>query len=92
LGLGAGITVFYTGKQFADEKNTVMASADGREGVIPVYSLMDGSLWYTVPKSYITLRLSVKNMTNNRCIAGRRPQGIRAGLPVWITGGIEFSF
>lgn len=92
FGLGARLTAFYTGKQFADEENTVMASADGRVGEIPAYFLMDGSLWYTVPKSFTTFRLSVKNMTNNRYIASRRPQGIRVGLPVWITGGFEFSF
>jgi Fe(3+) dicitrate transport protein len=72
--------------------NTVAPSPNGRVGRIDDYFLMDGSAWYKIPKIFTTFRFSVKNMTNERYIVSRRPQGIRVGLPVWLMGGFEFNF
>ncbi len=92
VGLGIRLAGLYTGAQFGDALNTVAPSANGRIGRIDDYFLMDGSVWYRVPKIFTTLRFSVKNMTNERYIVSRRPQGIRVGLPMWIMGGFEFNF
>jgi Fe(3+) dicitrate transport protein len=91
-GLGLRITGNYIGKQFTDYLNTLSPSADGRSGVLSDYFLLDGSVYYNFPKYYTTLKLSVKNFTNERYIVSRRPQGIKVGLPMFITGGFEFSF
>lgn len=92
FGLGLRITGTYIGKQFTDPLNTIVSTADGRVGELPGYFLMDGSLYWKVPKIFTTFRFSVKNMTNERYIASRRPQGIKVGLPVFITGGFELAF
>ncbi len=92
FGLGLRFTGTYIGKQFTDLLNTIIPTADGRVGELPGYFLMDGSLYWKVPNIFTTFRFSVKNMTNERYIASRRPQGIKVGLPVFITGGLEFAF
>lgn len=92
FGLGLRITGTYIGKQFTDPLNTITPSADGRIGELPDYLILDGSLYWKVTKIFTTFRLSAKNMTNERYIASRRPQGIKVGLPIFITGGLEFNF
>lgn len=92
FGLGLRLTGTYIGKQYTDPLNTVTPTADGRIGELPGYFLLDGSLYWKVPKIFTTFRLSVKNITNERYIASRRPQDIRVGLPMFITGGFEFAF
>lgn len=92
FGLGLRITGTYIGKQFTDPLNTIFPTADGKVGLLPSYFLMDGSLYWKVPKIFTTFRFSVKNMTNERYIASRRPQGIKVGLPIFISGGFEFAF
>jgi Fe(3+) dicitrate transport protein len=39
----------------------------------------------------LKLNASIKNITDERYIVSRRPQGIRAGLPRFFTAGIELS-
>jgi outer membrane receptor for Fe3+-dicitrate len=38
------------------------------------------------------LTLVIKNVTDERFITSRRPQGIRVGIPRFITAGYEFRF
>jgi Fe(3+) dicitrate transport protein len=92
MGLGARVTANYVGNQFTDEINSVVPSVDGRTGEIPSYFLMDANVFYNVNKWNSRLNLSVKNIFNERYIANRRPQGIRVGIPRFITMGYEFRF
>jgi Fe(3+) dicitrate transport protein len=91
-GPGMRLLVNYTGKQYADELNTVNASADGRIGLIPSFYTFDATAYYTLEKIRTTLQLSVKNLTDERYIASRRPQGIRVGLPRWVGITVEHRF
>lgn len=91
FGLDARINFNYIGSQFSDDKNTVAASNDGRIGEIPAYFTLDASASYQIPKIKTKVIFSVKNMTDNRYIISRRPQGIKVGLPLFITGGLVFE-
>ncbi|MBK8699002.1 MAG: TonB-dependent receptor [Saprospiraceae bacterium] len=91
-GFGARITGNYTGQQFADELNTIQASADGRNGLIPSFYTVDANAFYKIKNIGTTIQLSVKNLTDERYIASRRPQGIRVGLARFVSLGIEASF
>lgn len=92
MGLGARVTANYVGNQFTDEINSIVLSVDGRTGEIPSYFLMDANVFYNVDKWNSRFNLSVKNIFNERYIANRRPQGIRVGIPRFITMGYEFRF
>lgn len=91
-GFGARLTANYVGSQFGDELNTVEPSMDGTIGEIPSYLVMDAVLSYKVAGWNSSFNLSVKNITDERYISTRRPQGIRVGLPRLVTAGFEFNF
>ena len=92
FGLGFNINSTFVSSQFTDEINSILPSADGRNGKIEARNVIDAGMYYRLPKKAITLRLNVKNLTDERFIASRRPQGIRVGLPRWFLGGVDFSF
>jgi Fe(3+) dicitrate transport protein len=91
-GFGARFTGTYVSRQFGDELNTVVPEANGRVGEIPAYFLLDGNVFYQIKGTQTTLTLSGKNLLDHRYIASRRPQGIRPGLPRFITAGVDIRF
>ncbi|MBK7788380.1 MAG: TonB-dependent receptor [Saprospiraceae bacterium] len=91
-GTGLRLLVNYTGEQYADELNTKAASSDGRNGQIPAFYTLDANAFYTIEKINTTIQVSVKNLTDERYITSRRPQGIRVGLPRWLGLTIEHRF
>jgi Fe(3+) dicitrate transport protein len=91
-GFGARLTANSIGTQFADELNTVEPSMNGRIGEIPSYFMIDAVMSYKVARWNSNFNLSVKNITDERYISTRRPQGIRVGLPRLVTAGFEFRF
>jgi Fe(3+) dicitrate transport protein len=87
-----GFTGTHVGRQFGDVLNTVHGSLDGRSGEIPSWQIVDLNL--SAPLKFIDglrLNASAKNIFDTRYIVSRRPQGIRAGLPRFITAGLELS-
>ncbi|MBX2970287.1 MAG: TonB-dependent receptor [Cyclobacteriaceae bacterium] len=92
FGTGIRFTYTYVGNQFADELNTATPSNNGRIGEIPAYNLLDATLYHRILKYNAQFNLSVKNLTDERYIATRRPEGIRVGLPRFITAGFEIKF
>jgi Fe(3+) dicitrate transport protein len=68
------------------------ATLDGRIGKTEAYFIADASVWYEFEKPGIEFYFSVKNMLDQRYIASRRPQGIRVGMPRFISGGITYNF
>jgi Fe(3+) dicitrate transport protein len=40
----------------------------------------------------LSFHAAVKNLTDERYIVSRRPQGIRVGLPRFVTAGVDFNF
>lgn len=90
-----GGSVQFTGnfidKQFSDEFNTVAASANGLTGIIPSHFIFDLSVRYGIEEWRSAISLSVKNLFDKRYIASRRPEGIKVGLPRYVTAGIEIG-
>ncbi len=91
-GLSLRFTGNYIGEQFTDELNTVAPSANGQTGQLPAYFVMDASAQYQFPGGKLALTAAVKNLTDERYISTRRPQGIRVGLPRMITAGLDWKF
>ncbi len=91
---GAGIRLSgnFVGKQFADELNTISASADGRNGLLASRYITDLSAFARLSKKQILFSLAVKNLTNERYIASRRPQGIRVGIDRQVVLGMEVKW
>ncbi|CAN5770096.1 TonB-dependent receptor plug domain-containing protein [soil metagenome] len=67
--------------QFSDNFQTVEASANGRRGLIPAYSVWNVTGGYPIARSGVTVTASVKNLLGTTYIASRRPEGIKPGLP-----------
>ncbi|WP_304517282.1 TonB-dependent receptor [Cecembia rubra] len=91
-GLGLRLVGNFVGSQFGDELNTIQPSVDGRIGIIPSYKVFDAVISYQIKNWNSKFNLSVKNLTDERYIASRRPQGIRVGIPRLITVGYQFTF
>ncbi|MCC5920930.1 MAG: carboxypeptidase-like regulatory domain-containing protein [Cyclobacteriaceae bacterium] len=86
------LTGNYVGEQFGDVENTIEIAANGRSGLIPSFFTLDANLMYNIKPINTTFNITVKNITDERYIASMRPQGIRAGLPRFITAGFNFRF
>ncbi|HAS58727.1 MAG TPA: Fe3+-dicitrate receptor [Algoriphagus sp.] len=91
-GFSARLTYNFVGDQFGDEVNSIEPSANGRTGLIPSFFTLDAVVGYEIKKANLGFNLSVKNLTDERYISTRRPQGIRVGLPRFITAGVNFNF
>jgi Fe(3+) dicitrate transport protein len=85
-GFGVRLYANYVSEQFADELNTVMASANGRIGKIDSRMIFDGTAYYQVNKK-LSFNISAKNLGDKRYIASRRPEGIKVGMPSFVTVG-----
>lgn len=86
------LSATYIGKQYGDALNRETGTLNGREGPIPSYFIFDARLSYRLPAfEKMALSLSVKNLLDERYIVSRRPQGIRVGLPRFITMGIDLE-
>lgn len=70
----------------------VQATANGRIGEIPAYTVVHAGLWYHFANSGFEVSAAVKNLMNERYIVTRRPQGIRVGLPRTFIFGLSYSF
>lgn len=91
-GFGARLSGNYIDKQFTDEVNSFTPSANGRTGQIDSRFIVDGNLFYKLPKVNASVNLAVKNLTDQRYISSRRPEGIRVGLPRLVTLGFDYTF
>ncbi len=90
-GLQLRLTGTGVGEQFTDEQNSIIPDANGRTGSLPGYFLLDGTAQYTLAKIKTTFLLSAKNITDARYIANRRPEGIRVGLPRYLSAGMVIN-
>lgn len=86
------LSATYIGKQYGDALNREIGTLNGREGPIPSYFILDARLSYRLPSfENMALSLSIKNLLDERYIISRRPQGIRVGLPRFISMGIDLE-
>ena len=91
VGIGMNFTASYVGEQFTDELNSGNPSNDGTVGLMDSYMLLDLTLLYEINQKS-DFFVSVKNLSDERYIASRRPQGIKVGIPRFITAGIDYHF
>ncbi len=91
-GLGLHVSGNYIDNQFTDELNNVSPSTNGRTGQIDSRFIIDGNLSYKLPKINANINIAAKNLTDQRYISSRRPEGIRVGLPRLITLGFDYTF
>src|SRR3989339_44100 len=82
----------FVGEQYTDELNTIIPSPDGQIGMMNSYVVLDLNAKYHMESLGSSIFISVKNLTDERYIASRRPQGIKVGIPRMITAGLELSF
>lgn len=85
------LSATYVDNQFADQVNSVNPSSNGRIGEIPAFTIIDLNINYNVEYINSTLCLSVKNLLDERYISNRRPEGIRVGLPRFVTFGLNYT-
>jgi len=87
-GLALRLTGNHVGEQFGDILNRNIPTANGQEGKIAAYTIIDATALYAINQRF-TVNVAVKNLTNERYLVSRRPQGIRIGLPTFFTAGID---
>lgn len=91
FGSGVRLTYSYMGEQFTDDRNTVVPTANGRFGLMDAFHLLDLTVYHNVPKWKTRFNVAIKNLTDERFIATRRPRGITLGLPRMITAGAQIQ-
>lgn len=92
FGLSITLGGNYVSDQFSDESNTIEATADGRTGLIASHYTFDAGAKMVIQKINTVFHVCVKNLTDERYITSRRPQGIRVGLPRMVFGGVTMNF
>ena len=91
-GLSGYLKATYTGEQFGDALNRTEPTGNGREGTLDSYTVLDAGLRYQLPIDFdSSISVTIRNLTDERYISSRRPQGIRMGLPRMITFGIDLN-
>ncbi len=90
---GWSIALFgnYTDNQFTDELNSIEPTANGLTGKISSRFIVDATAILPLKQQKINLSISAKNITNERFIVSRRPQGIKVGLPSFVTAGLSIK-
>lgn len=92
FGLGAQLTFNAVGAQYTDALNSIMPASNGRIGKLKAYQVADINIFYNIPKTKVSFNVAVKNISNERYIVSRRPQGIRVGNPRFISAGVDIAF
>jgi Fe(3+) dicitrate transport protein len=82
---------YYQTDMYSDAYNTDSASADGRYGTVPAYTVFNLSSSLKVNKS-LTVFVSAKNVFNEIYIASRNPEGIMPGNERKFYAGITANF
>jgi Fe(3+) dicitrate transport protein len=79
-------------EQFADNFETDAPSPNGRNGVIPSYTIWTGAAGVTVPGTRARVEATVKNFLGATYGASRRPEGIKPSLPRTLQVGLQWAF
>jgi Fe(3+) dicitrate transport protein len=85
-------TVTHVGDQFTDPVNSIAPAANGRNGLIESYTIVDASLIVPIGNTGWVVNGAVKNLMDERYIVSRRPQGIRVGMHRFVTAGLTYQF
>ena len=88
---GTGVGYSYVSEQYSDFLETKDGSANGKIGIIPSYSLWDVNAWYVLNKN-AKLNMAIKNLTDEKYIASRAPEGINPGIGLNAQASLKISF
>jgi Fe(3+) dicitrate transport protein len=90
-GLKTSLGAYHVSSQFVDAENTVEQSTDGRRGEIPAYTTLDFNLRYAFDKQ-LSVFGTVRNLTDEKYIASRNPDGIFPGVERNFEVGASYKF
>jgi Fe(3+) dicitrate transport protein len=87
----ANVGYSYVSEQFSNLENTKEGSANGKTGIIPSYGVWNVNARVKLTDN-IDLFGSIRNLTDEKYIASRAPEGIFPGLGRMMEFGIEGRF
>lgn len=87
----ANVGYSYVSEQFSNLENTKEGSANGKTGIIPSYGVWNVNARIKLTDN-IDLFGSIRNLTDEKYIASRAPEGIFPGLGRMMEFGIEGRF
>jgi Fe(3+) dicitrate transport protein len=90
-GMNALIELVYTGRQFGDDLNSVIGTADGQRGLLPGNAVWNATLNYPVEHWHSTFFVSVKNLFDRLAIVDRT-RGIMPSAPRLVQAGVSWNF
>lgn len=90
-GLDTMLEAVYVSRQFSDDLNTVMPTANGQRGLIPSYTVWNSTVNYHVESLRSTFFVTVKNVFDRTYIVDRS-RGILPGPPRMLQTGLKFRF
>ena len=90
-GLRTSLGIYHVSSQFVDPENTVAQSADGRRGEIPAFTTLALNVRYAVDKQ-LSVFGTVRNLTDEKYIASRNPDGIFPGVERNFEVGASYKF
>ena len=91
-GLGLRLSVFHLSDRYSDILNTIEPQPNGTTGQLDSHWQADANLYFDFQTKPLRVNIAIKNLTNNRYIVSRRPQGIRVATPRLITAGLDWRF
>lgn len=91
-GFDGFLETVYVGSQFGDDLNSVNPiSGNGQTGMIPSYTIWNGTVNYSVEKWRTTFFITAKNLFDRLYITDRA-RGILPGPPRALHAGLRFNF
>lgn len=90
-GMNAQIETVYTGRQFADDLNTIGGTRDGQRGRIPSAIIWNATVNYPVERLRSTFFVTTKNLTDRLYVVDRA-RGLLPGMPRLVQGGVRVEF
>jgi Fe(3+) dicitrate transport protein len=91
--LNTGNVYYWIARDEADlDYRYTQANTNGRIGKMDAYFVTNLNVWYKHARSGLGANMGIKNLTDERYIASRRPQGIRVGLPRFVSAGVTLEF
>ncbi|MBL7923553.1 MAG: TonB-dependent receptor [Bacteroidia bacterium] len=92
FGVALSINLQYTGEQYTDVYNTVQAAPNGLNGMLDDFYSLDAGIQYHWQKGKTIFSCAVKNLSNERYVYTRRPQGIRVAQERMVFVGVKKNF
>ena len=88
-GLTAQLEAVHVGEQYADDLNSVAASADGQRGLVPSHTICNVSVSWDLKK--VTVYLTAKNLLDELYLVDRS-RGMIPGQPRLVQAGFATRF